>query len=622
MADKIRINFSALALLAFLVTIPYLNTFHAPFIFDDEVNITKNTHLQIADLSFVSLLDAARHSPNSRRWLPNITLALNYYFSGKQVFSYHLVNIIIHLTAVFFLYSLFYSLLCLPKFKMSEDKARQLAFISALLWGVHPVNTNAVTYIIQRMTSMAALFYFAAVFFYLRFRTGEVSRRARFVSLGASVLCALMAFASKENTFVLPFAVVGLELYFISTAANRKNLLIAGVGAALFFLLVSLTILGTHLISGILSGYQARDFTLLERLMTEARVIFHYISLLLIPLPSRLNLAYDFPLSTGLLTPPQTVFAMAGILVLVVAVVFLFNRSRLWSFAIFWFLLNLIIESTVIPLELVFEHRLYLSAAFLFLASVYSFSHLSRQRTPFFKGTILIIFLVFSLFTWQRNRVWGNELAMWEDVARKSPGLSRVYVNISLAAAKAKQPWKSIEAARKAIALKPDSKEAAEAWLDIGSAYQNLGMTSQAINAFKRILTLKVGAKREEAHSNLAYTYIRMRRWPQAVEEALAATKINPHVPDGWLNLGVAYGLLGQHRRSEEALRRGIGIAPRDARLYMWLAVALEPQGRYQQALAALDKARGLIVPGDENWAKIKQFRREIMMKSGSGKIN
>ncbi len=108
--------------------------------------------------------------------------------------------------------------------------------------------------------------------------------------------------------------------------------------------------------------------------------------------------------------------------------------------------------------------------------------------------------------------------------------------------------------------------------------------------------------------------------WPQAVDEALKATAINPHFPDGWLNLGVARGLMGHYRKSEESLTRGLADAPRDSRLYMWLAVALDHQGRYQEAIAALDRARGLITPANENWRKIKQFRREIMMKSGAGK--
>lgn len=605
--------------LAFLVFLPYAGSLRAPFTFDDEPNIVKNTALQVRDLSPAALAAAATGSPEKRRWLPNLTLALNYYFSGQDTFSYHVVNVAVHLAAAVFLYLLFHAVLILPQSGVEPALARPVAFAAALLWGVHPVNTNAVTYIVQRMTSMAAMFSFAALFFYLRFRIAEKESRKRWGWLAGAVVAALFAFASKENSYMLPLCAVGLEFFFLFLTRRRERgrLAVAAVAALVFLAAVAVAVMGVDVAGAILKGYAGRDFTLSQRLMTEARVVFHYLGLLALPLPTRLNLAYDYPISTGLLSPPTTIAAIAGVFLLAAAVVPLFGRSRLWSFAIFWFLVNLVIESTVIPLELVFEHRLYLPSAFLFLAASVSVSRLLRQPVVAVAVCALLAVL-FSLGTFARNRVWASESALWEDVARKSPSLARSWVNLGLARAREGDQWGAIEAGRRAVALKPASREAAEAWLNMGAAYQKLGMNRQAVAAFRRVLAIsRSKVRKAEAWSNLAYTHIRMRMAAAAVEEARRATELDPHSPDGWLNLGVASGVLGRHRESEAALRKGISFAPLDARLYMWLAVALEPQGRFREAIAALDRARELIAPGDSNLPRIEKFRREIMVKAG-----
>ncbi|MBU0676104.1 MAG: tetratricopeptide repeat protein [Proteobacteria bacterium] len=617
MIQQKYIHLMALAILAILIALPYSNTLHSPFTFDDEPNITKNTFIQLPDLSFSSFQQTALKSPSKRRWLPNISFALNYYYSGTDVYSYHVVNILLHLLTAFFLYGLLFSTLRLPWSGLEKQRAMEISFLATLLWGANPVNTNAVTYIVQRMTIMAALFYIAALFCYVRGRTGKGSTTQKSLWFAGCLIMGLSAFASKENAFVLPFTIVGYEIYFLRSDLGRhkKIITIAAVGSLIFFALTAWIILGNNIWQGLLAGYGSRDFTLGQRLLTEGRIIFHYLSLLILPLPGRLNFTYDYPLSTGLFSPPQTFFALTGLVALVVAALYLFRKDRLWSFAIFWFLLNLAMESSIIPLELIFEHRLYLPSMFFMVAVLVSLSRITATRTHYFRGTAALLTMLLLFFTWQRNQVWANEITLWEDVARKSPRLARAYVNLGLAYGTAGNNQKEIEYSRKAIALKPDSKEAGEALLNLGVAYQELGRYRESVQAFQQILTLSSRTNLHEAHSNLAFNYIRMNQLDKAIEEARWATKINPAFPDGYLNLGVALGLLGQHRQSEEALRQGISFAPRDARLYMWLAVALEPQRRYQEAVTALNQARALLTPADSNWAKINSFTREIKAK-------
>ena len=458
MADNKIIQITILLILAVFVALPYSNTLHSPFTFDDAPNITKNRHLQLADLSLASFSKAATKSMNKRRWLPNISFALNNYYSGNDVFSYHFVNIALHIITALFFYGLLACTLSLTWSGLSVIRAREISFWAALLWGVHPVNTNAVTYIVQRMTIMATLFYIASLFFYLHGRTRSGPLITRFFWYLACLVTALSAFASKENAFMLPFAIVGFELYFLSQYRDKKKLgiAIAAIGALFFIAVSAWIIFGENIVEAILGGYKARDFTLSERLLTECRVAFHYLSLLAIPFPHRLNLVYDYTLSTGLFSPPQTFIAIVGLLSLAFVSVHLFKKHRLWSFALFWFFLNLIIESTVIPLEIIFEHRLYLPSMYIFVAFIFTFSGITAHRTKLFRGIVLTLAILLTISTWQRNEVWSSEITLWEDIAKKSPQLARGHLNVGIAHSNAGDYQESIKHYLKAISLNPE----------------------------------------------------------------------------------------------------------------------------------------------------------------------
>lgn len=174
---------------AFLLA-AYSNSFHVPFTFDDHPNIVDNPLVKLRVLSFETLTAAATKSLSGHRWLPNISFALNYYFGGLNVWGYHLLNLAIHiLTAVVF-YKLAFVTLTLPVFQHRFKNSREIALAAALVWAVHPLQTNAVTYIVQRMTSMAALFCLSGLLFYVHGRLQTPSRR-RYTLYGSSLLCGI-----------------------------------------------------------------------------------------------------------------------------------------------------------------------------------------------------------------------------------------------------------------------------------------------------------------------------------------------------------------------------------------------------------------------------------------------
>ena len=368
----ILFHFSVFLIFFLVLCLLYANTLQSPFAFDDNPNIVLNPFIKIQEISWLSLQQAATDAPSSKyRWLPNISFALNYYFDGLNVFGFHLFNIIIHILTAFSFYLLARTTLELPAIGPRFKRTGEIALAAALLWAVHPLQTNTVTYIVQRMTSMATLFCLLSMLCYVKAR---LQPRTRVILFAASLLFAIMALLSKENSGMLPVMIAGYEIFFLqqagSKAGDNKKMLLRISMALVIFVLVCLFFLGTDPLARILNGYSIRDFTLGQRLLTETRIVFHYLGLLILPLPSRLNLAYDYPLSTGLLTPPLTLLAMIGIFLLVFLVFFLYRRDRLTGFALFWFLVNLVIESSVIPLELVFEHRMYMPSLFLVLAAV------------------------------------------------------------------------------------------------------------------------------------------------------------------------------------------------------------------------------------------------------------
>jgi len=360
--------------LALSLSLLYANTYYAPFAFDDISNIYLNPSVTQSDLSWESLKNIYYMSPNKRRVLPNLSFGFNYFFGGTNVFGYHLVNIIIHIGVSLVFYLLARTTLALPGPAKDFNRSAEIAFAATLLWAIHPLQTNGVTYIVQRMTSMATLFFLLSLLCYVKARIHARVDFKKILLGGASALFGVLALLSKEISAMLPVMILGYEFFFLRQARknskDRKKLFLMLGGGLLLFAAICLLFLGSNPIAGILNKFNYREFTLSQRLLTETRVVFHYLALLVLPLPSRLNLAYDYPLSTGLMAPPQTLLAIIGLIGLTWLVFALYKRDRLASFAIFWFLGNLLIESSVIALEIIFEHRMYMPSMFLFLAGV------------------------------------------------------------------------------------------------------------------------------------------------------------------------------------------------------------------------------------------------------------
>jgi hypothetical protein len=355
----------AVALIAGVALTAYSNTFSVPFQFDDRPNIVSNPNIQIKVLTWDRLERLIKNThKESIRVFSYFTLALNYYFGEFNVFGYHLVNFIIHVASGILLYGFLILTFRLPSLKEKYGPiSYKVALFAGLIFISHPIQTQSVTYIVQRMASMAGMFYLLSMVLYIKGRLS--SSRARFFYFGGMALSYLLGVFSKENVAILPLFIALYEFYFfqnLDLSPKGKKVVSVLLGALLILAAFGFIIWGQRYVNVIIEGYQYRTFTMWERVLTQFRVVLYYLTLLIYPLPSRLNLDYDFPISKTLLDPPTTLISILVITGLLGYSLWTAKKRPILSFCILWYFGNLVIESSIFPLEMVYEHRLYLPA--------------------------------------------------------------------------------------------------------------------------------------------------------------------------------------------------------------------------------------------------------------------
>ncbi len=361
--DSLYRHVVAIGLIAGVALLVYSNTFSVPFQFDDRPNITQNPNVQIRVLTWERIEKLIGNTyKETIRVFSYLTLAFNYYFGEFNVFGYHLVNLLIHVLVGILLYGFLLLTFRLPSLAGKYGGVSyKVALFTSLVFIAHPVQTQAVTYIVQRMASLGAMFYLLTFVLYIK---GRLARgKGRFLYFGGAVLSYLLGVFSKENVAIVPCFIALYEFYFLQNldpGPRGKKVLLILIGALLSLGCLGLLIWGKRYYDLLIEGYKIRDFTLTERVLTQFRVVLYYVTLLIYPHPSRLNLDYDFPLSKTILDPPTTLLSIVVVFGLIGYGLWAARKKPLLSFCILWYFGNLVIESSIFPLEMVFEHRLYL----------------------------------------------------------------------------------------------------------------------------------------------------------------------------------------------------------------------------------------------------------------------
>jgi tetratricopeptide (TPR) repeat protein len=647
-----RLHLLAVALIVVVALITYANTFHVPFHFDDWANIHENPHIRIKPFTFDRLEELARHTYSfSIRIFSYFTFALNYYFGEFEVFGYHLINLLIHIASGLFLYWLLLLTLNLPSLKERYGSmAFSIALFSSLLFIAHPIQTQSVTYIVQRMASMAGMFYLLAMLFYVKGRLSKGTPRLLYWV--GMVLSYLFGLFSKENVAILPLFVALYEFYFfqnLDMSLKGKKVLTFLIGSVFLIGVLIFLFWGKRYFDVIIEGYKIRDFTLTQRVLTQFRVVLYYVTLLLYPSPSRLILDYDFPTSRGILDPPTTLLSMLIIAGLIGYSIWTAKRRPLLSYFVLWYLGNLVIESSIFPLEMVCEHRLYLPAIgpfILFAILVVSgwekikgIEH-SRQkaegkikevegskqetegerqeaedRKPAYVETsagrqlgprslgvvgeaesslrrdlplwifILLISFLLCVGSYQRNAIWKDEITLWEDCLKKSPNKPRVHTALGYYLGK-KNIEKGIEEYNIALTLNPNYPEA---HFNLGRVYGEMKLFEKAVYHLEQYLRLK--PKDPRGYNELGLINLQKKKYDEAILFFKKGLEMNPYVEKLHANLGDVY--LQTHRLDEAVVeyKKAIQLNPRLTEIYLKMAEAYTRKGLPDLAMEVLRKA-------------------------------
>ena len=522
----------SLLLLSLVVSVflIYSSNLNGPFIFDDS-RIQNNPQLHLTDLTIENLIRAGFESSPKTRPVAYISFGLNYFFHGFDTRGYHLVNITIHALTAILLFLFIRTTLNLPLLQSKHGKYTLLPFAVALIWAVHPLQTQSVTYIIQRMNSMAAMFYILSLYLYVKGRLAERTEQKWTFFLSA-FFAGLLALGSKETAATLPFFIFLYEWYFLQdldVSWLKKQTFPAFILLFCIALLI-FVYLGKNPVEYIMAGYGGREFTFMQRILTEFRVVFFYITLLLFPHPARLNLDHDFALSTGIATPFTTVASVVCLWIFLVISFSSAKKYRLASFCILWFLGNLAIESSVIPLEIIFEHRNYLPSmmgVLLALVLIFPILKHSSVKVVF----LCIVMLLFSFWTFERNKVWSDKTALWGDSVKKSPNKARPHNNFGVALKDQGRLDEAVEHFKQTIGIDP---QFAEAYNNLGNSYIKLGKSKEAITQYK--MALSISPDSPSVHVNLGNALA--KRWE--LEEALLhygeALRLKPDYDEAQLN--------------------------------------------------------------------------------------
>ena len=557
--DRQRIlHLLLIGILGFLV---YSNTFHVPFLFDDESSIVKNPHIRnIGNF----LMNSDGYDYNPRRFLAYLTLAVNYHYGGLDVTGYHIFNLLVHVTNALLVYTLVLLTFRTPVLKESDlsSSSKSLAFFTSLLFVAHPLQTQAVTYIVQRMTSLATLFSLLSLCLYvkgsLHLEAENRSRRVVTFLFSLSWITILCAMRTKEITFTLPFLILSYEAVFFRGGVGRKKKIPYMVPVLLTLLVLPLEMINLgkplgELLSDVSEATRVQsDLPRWEYLTTQVMVIVTYIRLLFLPLYQ--NLDYDYPIYRSILEPP-VFMASLFLLGLLLTATMLFWRTRkgsnpsyvLIAYGILWFFLTLAVESSIIPItDVIYEHRLYLPSigAFLAIASVCTISwrkYFPGRPARYLAFVAIAVIVILSVTTYRRNLVWRDPVTFWSDVVRKSPGKVRPYNNLGASLMDLDRYDEAITVLSTAIRVKSDHPEA---YYNLGRAYLLTGRDLEAIS----MLISAIGIKPDyaDAYTNLAAAYNRVNQFQETVRLIEAAYRLLGDKPEAHFNLAVAYVFLGK----------------------------------------------------------------------------
>ena len=537
----------AAALLIGAGTLAYANSFFGVFVFDDRLEIVKNPALaQLwppGKAMFGGKMMPARP-------LPYYTFAVNYALHGTSVGGYHAVNLAIHLAAGLVLWGIIRRTLGMPRVPPRYRRAANgLALAAALLWLLHPLQTESVTYIYQRMESLMGLFYLLTLYCFVR---SADSRRPR-LWLEAAVLCCAAGMGSKEVMVTAPLLVLWYDRVFVAAGWRelfRRRWPFYAALAATWIVVFAVMRCQADLYRE--TDAASMPWTPWQYALNQPIVIWHYLRLTFFP--RGLCLHYHWP---GAATFAEMIGPGLSLLVLLAATAWCMVRRPALGFVAGSFFLVLSVTSSVVPVfDMIFEHRMYLSLAAVATLVVLGGYDLLNFLVPLPPGSLrrfclhaaptVLAATALAATTYQRNCAYASLVDMWQDVAAKCPQNEIAAKSLGIGFVEQHRFEESIAAFRRALVL-ADALPAAPArvWL-------------------------------AEVHTNLGASFLNVGKAAEAMRAYEAAVRIDPTYAGAYLNMGTLFGKLRDPARARHCFEKAIELKPEYAPSYYNLGVVLE----------------------------------------------
>lgn len=577
-----------IAIIIIVGSVIYAGSLTAPFNFDDEIYLVLNPAIKSYDffkdpslLNNLSLNQDVKHNFFLRP-VAYLTFAINFSLNELDVRGYHLVNLLLHIANALLVFQFLRLFLTTSwvteRMRSASEDFSLLPLFGALLFVAHPLQTQAVTYIIQRFVPLACFFYLGAVVLYVQARLSD-RRSIRVVSLVLSFIATLLAMLTKETSFTLPVVLLMLELMFFTGNLKKRLLRLIPFSAtmAVIPLMVMRLAASAHK-----AGFSAlSDPTNLvnfsgtsrwEYLMTQFGVIVRYLRLLFFPVGQ--NIDYDYILARDFFSM-QVMLPLFLLLILLGTALFLWQRSRRdngapWSrlaaFGILWFFVTLSVESSLIPLEdLLVEHRIYLPSIGFFITLLAAGGALvTRQLLKPVQAAVVVVIAISLLCgaTVRRNMLWADNVSIWGDAVAKSPGKERAWNNLGYWLTRSGRHEEAATVLRKGTELFPDY---VKMHMNLGIALSNLNRLDEALTATSEAFKRDPGNPRTA--NNLATLYLRKGMKREGHTLLLKALELKPDYGSAHYNLGCLLVEEGRLNEALETLRRAKGLTLDDPEL-------------------------------------------------------
>jgi tetratricopeptide (TPR) repeat protein len=596
-------SWMVLAFFGLIGVILYANTFSASFHFDDLLKLVRNPVLR--DFFAVDRI----WEYGRPRFLSYWSFSLNQHFFGNSLFSHHVVNLNIHVLTSFFVFSLVrlgYEILG-EKEKGSRSEAFWMAVMTGMVFLCHPLQTQAVTYIIQRMALLAALFVILSVYQYMLFRAK--GRRRHYV---LSILFAFAGMFCKENAYTVFLLLPLAEMTFFSKLGERTRgfwclvafLPLLGIA---YFLIYH----GAVIKDGVGALTKAdTDLSRIHYLLTQFNVLRTYLRLLFIPLNQ--NLDYDYTVSETLLEP-MTLLSLGLILCVLIFGIWIFKKNRIMAFGIFWCFAALSIESSIFSVkDVIFEHRLYLPMLGFAVVLMELINRWTKNRKEFIWVSAVIVGM-FSVLTIVRNSVWKDEISLWEDTLKKSPQKARPHVQLGSSYGERGRHDKALPLFLRAVELDP---EYANAYYNLGVYHLERNQLDAAVENLEKAVLLgpddpvfhyNLGIERQEqgdrdsaaasylktlelspqftrAHNNLGVLHHKKGDYDGAIRHYQRAAEIDPKFVDAYYNLGLAYSKKSDFQSAIRYFLEALLMHPQKLEYSIEAGVAYVKAGEYEEA--------------------------------------